>query len=491
MSTLRGNVQFDQPTALVQDWGGPSVESPRGRQWLPIAAGLCLITGDLGLVVTGFLLAHWVRFVAPHDEVDALGLEPYVAMALTVGLITVGLLAAHGLYDQERRPAWPRRLNAIVSAASTALALALGAWYVGDQSLSRLWLGSGWALSIALLVTWRTLAQRLYTRARAALMPAGRVLIVGANPLGQQLAAELSERYEIVGYLDNGMDLAHDGPGPRLLGPIAHLERVVHAYAVDEVVIALPAHRHVQLSRIIAGGFRRPVKVKFLPGLDDVLRHRFEVLELGGRLYVGFVPVPAVSWLKRAIDLLLTATGVVTLSPLMLAIAIAIKLDSPGPVFYRQPRVGKDGRAFMMYKFRSMCPDAERRLAELRAHNEATGPLFKIRRDPRITRVGKILRRWSLDELPQLFNVLRGEMSLVGPRPPLPAELADYEDWQVGRLRATPGLTGLWQVSGRSEVPFHDMVRLDLHYIRNWSIGLDLEILARTIPAVLTNRGAY
>jgi lipopolysaccharide/colanic/teichoic acid biosynthesis glycosyltransferase len=172
-------------------------------------------------------------------------------------------------------------------------------------------------------------------------------------------------------------------------------------------------------------------------------------------------------------------------------VALAIKLDSPGPIFYRQQRVGKHGRRFWMLKFRSMRQDADRLLDTLRAHNEASGPLFKMRRDPRITRVGRLLRRWSLDELPQLFNVLRGDMSLVGPRPPIPAEVEEYEDWQHGRLRAVPGITGLWQVSGRSEVPFHDMVRLDLHYIRNWSLGLDLVILLRTIPAVLTSRGAY
>jgi lipopolysaccharide/colanic/teichoic acid biosynthesis glycosyltransferase len=144
-----------------------------------------------------------------------------------------------------------------------------------------------------------------------------------------------------------------------------------------------------------------------------------------------------------------------------------------------------------MLKFRSMVMNADEKLAELRSRNEASGPLFKMRDDPRVTRVGRFIRRWSLDELPQLFNVLRGEMSLVGPRPPLPAEVAQYEDWQHGRLRAVPGLTGLWQVSGRSEVPFHDMVRLDLHYIRSWSLSLDIEIMLRTIPAVLSNRGAY
>jgi lipopolysaccharide/colanic/teichoic acid biosynthesis glycosyltransferase len=175
----------------------------------------------------------------------------------------------------------------------------------------------------------------------------------------------------------------------------------------------------------------------------------------------------------------------------MLLIALAIKLDSPGPVLFRQQRVGKHGHRFWIYKYRSMRQDAERLLGELQNKNEAQGPLFKIRCDPRVTRVGRLLRRTSLDELPQLFNVVKGEMSLVGPRPPIPAEVEQYQDWQLGRLRAVPGITGLWQVSGRSDVPFHDMVRLDLHYIRNWSPGLDLEILLRTIPAVLTNRGAY
>jgi exopolysaccharide biosynthesis polyprenyl glycosylphosphotransferase len=201
--------------------------------------------------------------------------------------------------------------------------------------------------------------------------------------------------------------------------------------------------------------------------------------------------VPRVSWLKRALDIMVGSAVLVALSPLFLIVVAAIKLDSAGPVFYRQPRVGKEGRVFPMFKFRSMRQHADRYLEELREQNEASGPLFKMRRDPRITRVGRMLRRLSIDELPQLFNVLKGQMSLVGPRPPIPAEVDQYDEWQLGRLRAIPGMTGLWQVSGRSEVSFHDMVRLDLHYIRNWSVGLDLEILARTLPAVLSNRGAY
>jgi exopolysaccharide biosynthesis polyprenyl glycosylphosphotransferase len=231
--------------------------------------------------------------------------------------------------------------------------------------------------------------------------------------------------------------------------------------------------------------------MKFVTGIGEFLPERLEVQRIGGRSYIGFTPVAEVSWLKRVTDIVLVGMGLIVLAPILALIALAVKLDSRGPVFYGQLRLGKDGRQFKMLKFRSMNVDADKRLSELKQQNEATGPLFKMRRDPRVTRVGRFIRRWSLDELPQLINVFRGEMSLVGPRPPMPSEVAEYEDWQLGRLRAVPGVTGLWQVSGRSEVPFHDMVRLDLHYIRNWSLALDVEILLRTIPAVLTSRGAY
>jgi exopolysaccharide biosynthesis polyprenyl glycosylphosphotransferase len=412
-----------------------------------------------------------------------------VFLAMLAAVLSATLLATHGLYDMERPQSWSVRLRGIASSVSTALVLSVTvSYFLGDQAFSRLWLASGWLMAIATLGIWRSVAARLYTVARDKLAPTNRVLIVGANRLGLELANELNT-YQVVGFVDNGSDLEHlEVP---LLGPIAQLDDVIQAYAVDELIIALPASRREQVSRVLARGFRRHVQVKLLPELDPLLQGRFEVQVLAGRRYIGFMPVAAVSWAKRVIDLLLVGGGLLLATPILAMIVLAIKLDSPGPVFYRQERVGKDGRHFWMLKFRSMCLHADRQLHALQRHNEATGPLFKMRRDPRVTRVGRFLRRWSLDELPQLLNVVRGEMSLVGPRPPLPSEVEQYEDWQMGRLRAVPGLTGLWQVSGRSEVPFHDMVRLDLHYIRNWSLGLDLEIMLRTIPAVLTNRGAY
>ena len=194
---------------------------------------------------------------------------------------------------------------------------------------------------------------------------------------------------------------------------------------------------------------------------------------------------------KRALDLTLALAGIVFTLPFLVLITILIRIDSPGPIFFRQERLGRNAQPFSMLKFRTMRVTSDELPAQLRRRNESTGPLFKIRRDPRITRVGRLLRRTSLDELPQLLNVLAGQMSLVGPRPPLPRELVGYDGVQRLRLRVLPGLTGLWQISGRSDLPFEEMVRLDLRYIEERSLWLDFVILARTLPCVLTGRGAY
>ena len=459
-------------------------------RFLPVASGLCLLIVDAGLIIGAFLLAYWTRFVAPDDRGSALALDEYVRMGAFVAFGTAFLFAVHGFHDPDSPRDWAARLNLVVSALSTSLvgSLAVSHFIRHDQSFSRLWFAESWVFAVVCLSVWRGLAQRLYGVLRSIVAPDSRVLVVGANELGSRLAHELQQHYQVVGFVDNGVDAGLD---LALLGPIAKLEQLVEAFNVDEVVIALPSTRREQVSRIIARGFRRRVVVKIVPELNDLLPERVEVHNLAGRSYIGFSPVARVTWLKRAVDLVVTAGGLAVLLVPLAFIALAIKLDSPGPVFYRQRRVGKDGRLFWMLKFRSMRRDADMLLAALREQNEASGPLFKMRADPRVTRVGRVLRRLSLDELPQLLNVMRGEMSLVGPRPPLPSEVAEYEDWQFGRLRTTPGITGLWQVSGRSEVPFHDMVRLDLHYIRNWSLSLDIEILLRTIPAVLTSRGAY
>jgi exopolysaccharide biosynthesis polyprenyl glycosylphosphotransferase len=200
---------------------------------------------------------------------------------------------------------------------------------------------------------------------------------------------------------------------------------------------------------------------------------------------------PAALVLKRVIDLTLSLVGLLVLWPFFLLVGIAIKVDSRGPVFFKQERVGEEHERFQIVKFRTMRKGAERELDDLREVNEADGPIFKIREDPRVTRVGRFLRQTSLDELPQLINVIRGEMSLVGPRPPIPEEVAQYKPWHMKRLAVPPGITGLWQVSGRSELTFDEMVLLDLYYIEHWSPWLDLALLLRTVPKVVAGDGAY
>lgn len=238
----------------------------------------------------------------------------------------------------------------------------------------------------------------------------------------------------------------------------------------------------------------RGVRLRAVPGALALMRGR-PVLSQSMGLPLLEVRYPRLDntqrTMKRALDVVLSAAGLLLLSPVFLAVAVAIKRDSPGPVFFRQKRAGVDEKVFVCYMFRSMYEDAERRQADLEAMNEADGPVFKIKDDPRVTRVGRFLRRWSVDELPQLINVLKGEMSVVGPRP-LP--LRDFErmgEFQKRRLAAIPGMTGYWQISGRSNLSFEEMVRLDLYYIENWSLSFDLKIILRTLSAVLRREGAY
>jgi exopolysaccharide biosynthesis polyprenyl glycosylphosphotransferase len=231
-----------------------------------------------------------------------------------------------------------------------------------------------------------------------------------------------------------------------------------------------------------------------VPDLFQLSLGRVAVDDVGGIPLIGVRETNIGTWnslVKRFMDIIGGLIGIVVGAPLMLVIAILIRIDSPGPVIFKQKRIGRGGRAFVVYKFRTMRVGAEEEQQKLSSLNEADGPLFKIRNDPRHTRIGRWLRRISLDELPQLLNVLRGERSLVGPRPPMASEVQHYQDWHKQRLQVSPGLTGLWQVSGRSELPFDEQCMLDIYYIENWSPWLDLWIMVKTIPTVLLARGAY
>jgi exopolysaccharide biosynthesis polyprenyl glycosylphosphotransferase len=278
------------------------------------------------------------------------------------------------------------------------------------------------------------------------------------------------------------------------MGRASDILTVVDNEHIDAVIIASSAFEHDTIARMIADLRCAPVRTHISSGLFEVLTSRVIVHEIAGVplitvTNIGFTPARRA--LKRAFDVCVAGALVLLGLPLWLLIAGVIKLTSRGPILYFQRRIGVHGRPFEMCKFRSMLDGADALLDELAERNEADGPLFKMRDDPRVTPFGRFIRKHSIDEFPQLINVLKGEMSLVGPRPPLPAETEEYDEYHWRRLEVPPGMTGLWQVSGRSELSFDEMVRLDLFYIENWSVGFDISLILRTVPAVLLPRGAY
>jgi len=354
-----------------------------------------------------------------------------------------------------------------------------------------------WMLGILFVMASRRLWHVHVGRAREKGTLAFRTLAVGTNAEAEHLR-DIMRRpalgYRLVGFVSTDQQGATRVDGLPVYGTIDQLQEAIERAQADCVFVMSSAVDVRQMERVSRAVRLAGVEVRISANISNILSSRLSLNDVGGVMVLSLRPVKlsgAQAALKRTLDVLISTTALIISVPLWLLIAAAIKIGSPGPVLYRQGRVGLRSHPFVMLKFRTMIKDADARLDSLRSMNEATGPLFKLRTDPRITRVGQWLRKWSLDELPQLLNVLKGDMSLVGPRPALPNEVAQYEDWHRDRLAVRPGITGLWQVKGRSELPFDDYVRMDLFYIENWSVAYDLFILAKTFPAVLSGKGAY
>lgn len=320
------------------------------------------------------------------------------------------------------------------------------------------------------------------------------VVIVGCGPLARETARDVSKRASVAG----AFALKRESPRPDLGVPVLGRADELGAYLamnpVDEVYLSADVRQHhtalqsvVEVCERLGIPFAVPAHVfrlgralpRHLRGVSDGYVH-----------YSVIISRPFQDALKRAADVALSAGALLALAPFLLVVAAAVKLTSPGPVLFKQVRVGLRGRHFHMYKFRSMVVDAERLLEQLEGQNEQTGPVFKMKADPRITRIGRLLRAYSIDELPQLFNVLIGDMSIVGPRPPVPREVAQYLPWQRRRLSVRPGLTCLWQVQGRNSIGFDEWMMLDLQYVDQWSLAADARLIGRTIPVVVSGKGA-
>ncbi|QSR85466.1 sugar transferase [Methylacidimicrobium sp. B4] len=450
---------------------------------------------DSLLILAAGILVFWLRTAWEGGTITWDRSYRHVGFLLLYLVLVLLFLQREGVYTLAWARGESRELWAVVKGVVQGALLLMVAFYLARMPISRLMVLWLCGISLLALPAWRLFFWNIARRDVDAGNGWRHVVIVGAGPRGRELAGMLSASAHLGVFVRGFVD---DSEGEGVLGGIADLPRILDRYLVDEVFISSPPQMD-QWETILTETRQRRKNVWLLPthpAEGASIRPDWRALEMiGGRPIVPlhWEPVPVLCLLlKRAIDFAGSLAGLLVLSPLFLGLAIAIKAHDGGPVFYRSIRIGRKGRTFFCWKFRTMVPDAEARKAELAARNERQGPMFKITDDPRITPIGRILRKYSLDELPQLWNVLKGEMSLVGPRPPTPDEVERYEELSVGyyrRLDAKPGITSLWAVEARSDPRFERAVELDRYYIEHWSPWLDLAILVRTIPAVFGGRG--
>jgi exopolysaccharide biosynthesis polyprenyl glycosylphosphotransferase len=470
------------------------------RKWMPWVTAVI----DVLLINSAFLVAYWVRYdLQLFRSVDPANNVPYSVYLPMMGLLTaVFLLAARreGAYDVRKGRPLLDDVYAVINATTTAIMLLVVlVFFYRRLFYSRIIFIYAGLMIIVLLGLARLVRNLVLARLRQAGQGVDRVLIIGAGEVGRtvirNLIAQPELGYRVVGFLDDDPAKSTSDIGPiRAFGSLDYLPQVLQENLIDQVIITLPWQYHRKVVRLVADAEQYGVRARVVPdlfqlslgGVDVEAINGIPLISIKGTTLTGFNLT-----LKRIVDVAVSGTALALFSPCWLLISAAIKIDSGGPVLFRQERIGRNGKPFLVYKFRSMYQNAEDQLEKLRDQNEAAGPIFKIREDPRRTRVGRFIRKTSLDEIPQFINVLRGDMSLVGPRPGLASEVAQYQDWHRKRLEVLPGITGLWQVSGRSELTFDEMVMLDIYYAENWTLGLDLRIMLRTVPQFLFGDGAY
>lgn len=459
---------------------------------------------DVVLMLLAFGLAYYIRYefqwFRDVDPAYYTTFRPYIPLAILLTILVMLAFLVEGVYRPKRGAAAIDEIYAVINGATTGfVVMVFIVFFWRPLVYSRLIFLYATALIILLLTLARVARRVLMSYLRRRDTGVERVLIVGSGEEGlrvmRNLVAQPELGYRVVGFVDDDPERGNSDIGRvRALGSTDNVPQLLRQEQIDEVIITLPSHEQRKTLRLVDQCLQANVRPRIAPDMFQMSLSRVTLEEVAGIPMLSPYEMRLSSWaqaLKRAVDVLGAGMALIVFSPLMLLLAILIPLDSPGSPIFRQVRVGRNGLPFSVYKFRSMVREAEQLKQQLRHLNEADGPMFKIRDDPRTTRLGRFLRRTSLDELPQIWNVLRGDMSLVGPRPALPEEVAGYAEWHRQRLATAPGITGLWQVSGRSDVPFEEMVLLDIYYIENWSPLLDLSILLRTVPRVLFGSGAY
>ncbi len=465
---------------------------------------LILLISDIILINVAFAVAYYLRYdlqwFRDLDPGAYRSFDAYAPFALLLTGLLILVYRMDGAYEIRRDSSLVEEAYRITAGTATAIIIMVAfAFFARPLLNSRLIFIYCGILIPAFLTIARIVVRAWLGRLRLRGIGVDRLLIVGAGEVGRMVmrnvVAQPELGYEIVGYLDDNPGKSNTALGRlRGLGTIEMLPEVLKSLPIDEVIVALPWHAHRKIVQVVQEAQQANVRPRIVPDLFALMLGRVKLDQINGIPLIGMQPVAITGVnraLKRLVDVVVSLLAITLALPIWLVVPILIKLDTPGPILFNQVRVGRNGQRFIVHKFRSMVANAEEQKASLAALNEADGPLFKIKDDPRMTRVGRLLRRTSLDELPQFFNVLKGDMSLVGPRPALPEEVAQYEEWHMRRLEAAPGITGLWQVSGRSLIGFEEMMLLDTFYCENWSFGLDLKILLKTVPHVIFGRGAF
>lgn len=437
-------------------------------------------------------LRYWFTFARPVSEPPQIDLLLY--FVLPVFWVLIFLL--HGIYDGRRNFHFRDELSSVLNASALATIALAGFLYLSFREYSRVLYLTFAITTTILLVFIRVIYRIIFRLQTKSAREKRRILILGAGSVGKSIAQQLQPYEEngltLVGFLDDDPMKQTD---PQVLGPIDRAVEIIKQEHITEVILALPSRVWSRISALVAQLHELPLRVWVVPDYYTLALYRARVEELKGIPLID-LRAPALDdyqrLIKRIFDLVVTMLILPFALPVMGMIALAIKLDSPGPVIFRQKRVGENGRLFDMLKFRTMIDGADQMRHVIEWVDEK-GRIHQDKRrpDPRVTRVGRFLRRTSLDELPQLFNVLRGEMSLIGPRPELPHLVDQYEPWQRIRFTVPQGITGWWQVNGRSDKPMHEHTEDDLYYIQNYSLWLDLLILVKTVIAVIRRKGAY
>lgn len=460
---------------------------------------------DSILIQCALWVAIQLRFILPFGQtlrpewVNSWVYLPSYSLHLAIAALWMLTFLALSVYVPRHVTYWYDEFSRILLAHTIAALSFAGMLYFADIALARLTYLYFYALVLLALVGYRSLLRLWHRHHRSSEVGTMRVLVVGAGKVGCDVVAELNRHpwpgVQMVGFLDD----AHGKPmgsvsGLPVLGTIDEALAVIDRYNVNEVMIALPQRAHSRVANLVAALYEKPVQVHVVPDYFELAFFGATVETLGSIPMIGLRD-PAIDGLqrfvKRLFDIVLSSLIMLVLAPLFMVVALAIKLEDGGPVFYGAARVGENGRLFRMLKFRSMVVGADRMQIAVNQTDDKGHVVHKQPNDPRVTRIGRFLRRTSIDELPQLINVLKGEMSLVGPRPELPWLVEKYQPWQRKRFAVPQGITGWWQINGRSDNLMHLHTEQDLYYIQNYSLWLDIQILWRTLFVVFRGKGAY